>query len=48
MVIILVLYVLLVWLLFSKLKLVKWGWTSAITFVIGRSSWPFSWACSIR
>lgn len=36
MVIIFVLYVLLVWLLFSKVKLVKWGWTSgAITFVIG-------------
>lgn len=36
MVIILVLYILLVWLLFSKLKLVKWGWASgAVTVVIG-------------
>lgn len=36
MVIVLVLYILLVWLLFSKLKLVKWGWTSgAVTVVIG-------------
>lgn len=36
MVIVLLLYVLLVWLLFSKLKLVSWGWTSGtITFVVG-------------
>jgi multidrug resistance efflux pump len=36
MVIILVLYIVLVWLLFSKLKLVKWGWTSGvITVLIG-------------
>lgn len=34
MVIIFVLYVLLVWLLFSKVKLVKWGWTSG-AIVIG-------------
>lgn len=36
MVLIIVLYVVLVWLLFSKLKLVHWGWTSGIvTAVIG-------------
>ncbi len=36
MVIILILYVLLVWLFFSKLELVEWGWVSgAATFVVG-------------
>ena len=34
MVIILVLYIVLVWLLFSKLKLVKWGWTSGVITVL--------------
>lgn len=35
MLIILSLYVLLVWLLFSKLKLVKWGWISGTLAVLG-------------
>jgi multidrug resistance efflux pump len=36
MVIVLVLYIILVWLLFSRLKVVKWGWGSGtITVVIG-------------
>ena len=38
MVLILALYIVLVWLLFSKLKLVKWEWTSGvITVLIGAS-----------
>jgi multidrug resistance efflux pump len=36
MVIIIVLYVVLVWLVFSKLKLIRWGWASGVvTVVIG-------------
>src|SRR3954453_19374895 len=35
MLIILTLYIVLVWLLFSKLKLVKWGWVSGTFAVLG-------------
>lgn len=34
MVIVLILYIVLVWLLFSKLKVVRWGWTSGTVTVV--------------
>ena len=35
MLIILTLYAVLVWLIFSKLKLVRWGWVSGTVAVLG-------------
>src|SRR5213080_2164013 len=35
MLIILTLYIVLIWLIFSKLKLVKWGWVSGTVAVLG-------------
>ena len=48
MLIILALYVVLLWLIFSKFKLVRWGWISgAVATLGGAFILASSWRCSI-
>jgi hypothetical protein len=41
MVPIVILYLVLVWLAFSKLKLIRWGWVSGTAKQVSRSGCPF-------